>query len=72
MFPSTLATGLTGTRDPSKETVDNPLFMPSRRFGDEEDMGGLILYLASRAGAFCNGLALVPDGGKLSTMPSEY
>lgn len=72
MFPSEIASGLIKTRDPSKETSKDELFIPARRFGDEEDMAGAILFLASRGGAYCNGLALVPDGGKLSTIPSEY
>ncbi|KAI0013557.1 short chain dehydrogenase [Xylariaceae sp. FL0662B] len=72
VFPTELAMGLVGSRDPSTETIDNPLFIPARRFGSDEEMAGSILYLASRAGAFCNGLILMPDGGKISIMPSEY
>ncbi|RYC56177.1 hypothetical protein CHU98_g10035 [Xylaria longipes] len=64
--------GLTQGRDPSKESPSEILFIPARRFGGEEEMAGTALYLASRAGAYCNGLVLVNDGGKLSTMPSEY
>ncbi|RYP89899.1 hypothetical protein DL770_003992 [Monosporascus sp. CRB-9-2] len=72
LFPSELAGGLIATRDPSKESSDDPKFIPARRFGGEEEMGGSVLYLAGRAGAYCNGLILVNDGGKLSTIPSEY
>ncbi|RYP86135.1 hypothetical protein DL769_000813 [Monosporascus sp. CRB-8-3] len=72
LFPSELASGLIATRDPSKESSDDPMFIPARRFGGDEEMGGSVLYLAGRAGAYCNGLILVNDGGKLSTMPSEY
>jgi len=35
-------------------------------------MGGLMLYMASRAGAFLNGSVMVVDGGKLATMPATY
>ncbi|KAK6075014.1 short chain dehydrogenase reductase family [Seiridium cupressi] len=72
LFPSELAAGLIGSRDPGTEGSDHPGFIPSRRLGGEEDMGGTVLYLASRAGAFCNGLILVTDGGRLSVMLSEY
>ncbi|KAI0393939.1 short chain dehydrogenase [Xylariaceae sp. FL0594] len=72
LFPSELAQSLIATRDPSTEAPSDPLFIPARRFGGEEEMAGTVLYLASRAGSFCNGLVLVNDGGKLSTIPSEY
>lgn len=43
--------------------------VPLGRMGDEQDMGGQILYLASRAGAYCNGNIIVVDGGRLTTFP---
>ncbi|CAJ2509710.1 Uu.00g056100.m01.CDS01 [Anthostomella pinea] len=72
LFPSELAAGLIASRDPSKEGADELRFIPARRFGGDEEMAGTTLYLASRAGAYCNGLILVMDGGKLASMPSEY
>lgn len=71
-FPSELASGLIAGRDPSKETLDDMRYIPSRRFGGEEEMGGTVLYLASRAGSYCNGLVLLNDGGRLSVTNSEY
>lgn len=44
--------------------------IPMGRFGDEKDMGGTILYLASKAGSYCNGVVVVVDGGRLNTFPS--
>lgn len=44
--------------------------VPMQRMGDEKDMGGTMLYLASRAGAYTNGAVLVVDGGRLGTFPS--
>ncbi|KAI0138912.1 NAD(P)-binding protein [Hypoxylon sp. NC0597] len=46
--------------------------IPLERAGDELDMGGAILYLASRAGAYCNGTVIVTDGGRLTTFPSTF
>lgn len=72
LFPSELASNMIRNRDPGTETMDTPGYIPARRFGGDEEMGGTILYLAGRAGAFNNGLILVTDGGRLSIMPSEY
>jgi NAD(P)-dependent dehydrogenase (short-subunit alcohol dehydrogenase family) len=46
--------------------------VPMRRPGLAEDMQGLILYLASRAGAYVNGNVAVVDGGRLSLACSTY
>ncbi|KAH6852933.1 short-chain dehydrogenase [Alternaria rosae] len=71
-FPSEMANAVIEGRDPSMESVDDPNFIPARRFGGEEEMGGTVLYLASRAGSFCNGLVLVNDGGRLGVTTSTY
>lgn len=56
--------------------TDRPGFnvgtIPAGRFGTEEDMRGTVLYLASRAGAYSNGVVLITDGGRLSQIPSSY
>ena len=72
VFPSEMANAVIEGRDPSTESVDDPNFIPARRFGGEEEMGGTVLYLASRAGSFCNGLVLVNDGGRLGVTTSSY
>ncbi|KAI2635128.1 short-chain dehydrogenase [Xylaria nigripes] len=72
LFPSELAKAVIGSRNPATETHDNKDYIPARRFGGTEEMSGSILYLASRAGSFCNGLVLVYDGGRLAVMHSEY
>ncbi|RYN97591.1 hypothetical protein AA0119_g7317 [Alternaria tenuissima] len=71
-FPSEMANTIIESRDPSTESVDDPNFIPARRFGGEEEMSGTILYLASRAGSFCNGLILANDGGRLGVTMSTY
>ncbi|KAI5866311.1 NAD(P)-binding protein [Durotheca rogersii] len=46
--------------------------IPLERPGYDQDMGGVILYLASKAGAYCNGTVVVTDGGRLTTFPSTF
>ncbi|KAK3994385.1 gluconate 5-dehydrogenase [Cladorrhinum sp. PSN332] len=72
LFPSELASGLIGQRDAGKESYDDPWFIPARRFGGDEEMAGLILYLAGRPGSYCNGSVFVADGGRLSVMLGSY
>lgn len=60
------------TRDPGTESFDHPKYIPARRFGQAEEMEGTVLYLASRAGAFCNGLILLNDGGRLGLITGTY
>jgi NAD(P)-dependent dehydrogenase (short-subunit alcohol dehydrogenase family) len=71
-FPSEMTDSILSSRDPSMETLDDAEFIPARRFGSEEEMGGTMVYLASRAGAFCNGMVLVNDGGRLGVTVSTY
>lgn len=46
--------------------------VPTGRMGNVHDMAGSILYLVSRAGAYCNGNIMVVDGGRLGLFPSTY
>ena len=66
MYPSDLAAGLIGDGVFPKEKI------PAQRSGTPEDMAGVILFLTSRAGAYCNGNVVVTDGGRLSVMPAVY
>jgi NAD(P)-dependent dehydrogenase (short-subunit alcohol dehydrogenase family) len=36
---------------------------PRKRIGTPEDMAGVAIYLASRAGAYVNGVVIPVDGG---------
>lgn len=47
-----------------------PEVVPLQRAGMPQDMGGSLIYLASRAGAYCNGASIVVDGGRIGTFPS--
>lgn len=66
VFPSELAADIIGDGVFPKETI------PAERIGSPEDMAGSILYLTSRAGAYCNGNVVVIDGGRLSLLPATY
>ncbi|KAG0645766.1 Short-chain dehydrogenase reductase SAT3 [Hyphodiscus hymeniophilus] len=66
LFPSELAAGIIG------DGVFPKTKIPLERAGSEEDMAGCILFLTSRAGAYCTGNVLVIDGGRLSIMPASY
>jgi NAD(P)-dependent dehydrogenase (short-subunit alcohol dehydrogenase family) len=46
--------------------------VPMRRLGDEKDMAGTLLYLASRAGAYTNGAVVTVDGGRLGNFPAAF
>ncbi len=72
MFPSELANGLLASRNPEDEGYGHPLFLPTQRFGGEEEMGGTILYLASRAGAYCDGVIVPFDGGRMAVTTANY
>jgi NAD(P)-dependent dehydrogenase (short-subunit alcohol dehydrogenase family) len=72
VFPSELSAPLLQGRDGTKEGAFPKSFIPLEKTGDEQDMAGTILYLASRSGAYLNGLILVIDGGRLTILPSSY
>lgn len=46
--------------------------VPLGRMGDEQDMAGTILYLASRAGSYCNGNLITVDGGRLNNFATTF
>ena len=57
----------------AQEGVRVPAEMvPMQRMGEEQEMAGTLLYLASRAGAYTNGAVIVVDGGRLGTFPSVF
>ncbi|POR37279.1 Rhamnolipids biosynthesis 3-oxoacyl-[acyl-carrier-protein] reductase [Tolypocladium paradoxum] len=72
IFPSELsAPFLTSLQDESGEYGAVPRDMiPMQRLGEATDMAGTMLYLASGAGAYCNGAVVVLDGGRLGMFPS--
>lgn len=64
-----IAPGLVKT-DFARALWDNPAYLqevlsdtPLGRIGEPEDIGGIAVFLASRAGAFITGQTIVADGG---------
>jgi 2-deoxy-D-gluconate 3-dehydrogenase len=61
-----LSTGVGGGGDVEGTDWDTVGAMnPSKRVGTPEDIGGLALFLCSRAGAFTVGEVITCDGGSL-------
>lgn len=46
--------------------------IPMQRVGNLEDVGGLILFMASKAGSYHNGAVQLVDGSLLSVLPSVW
>ncbi|KIJ34932.1 hypothetical protein M422DRAFT_181466, partial [Sphaerobolus stellatus SS14] len=46
--------------------------VPLGRMGTAEDMGSLILFLATRGGAYISGSIMTTDGARLTQFPSTY
>jgi NAD(P)-dependent dehydrogenase (short-subunit alcohol dehydrogenase family) len=46
--------------------------IPATRGGSEEDLAGLIVWLASNSGGYINGNILLTDGGRISVAPAVY
>jgi len=60
------------TKAYTEEGAFSRAYQPAERAGSKEDVAGITLYMASRAGAFLNGSVILLDGGKLATMPASY
>jgi len=56
--------------DPTQEGSIDGGCIPLQRVGSEDDIAGVILFLASKAGAYISGVDLASDGGMLAVPPS--
>ncbi|KAK9472529.1 uncharacterized protein V1510DRAFT_417006 [Dipodascopsis tothii] len=70
IFPSEMTTGAPDVAAKLAEVARTAI--PLGRIGDNAEIAGTALYLASRAGGYCNGLAVVIDGGRVSILPAVY
>ncbi|CAG8052989.1 unnamed protein product [Penicillium olsonii] len=46
--------------------------IPATRSGSEEDIAGLVIWLASNSGGYINGNIVITDGGRISVVPAVY
>ncbi|KAH8884620.1 short-chain dehydrogenase/reductase [Thozetella sp. PMI_491] len=72
VFPSQITHGIIDASRNLPPAEWAARFAPVPRLGNPDDMAGIILWLASRAGAWLSGNVVVVDGGKLSVVPSTY
>ncbi|PFH59644.1 hypothetical protein XA68_12080 [Ophiocordyceps unilateralis] len=74
IYPSEMTedTMLKNTSDPRKEGAMPKEMIPLERSGTEEEMAGVALFLASKAGGYLDGTVLLTDGGRAGIVPSAY
>ncbi|ANB15582.1 oxidoreductase [Sugiyamaella lignohabitans] len=63
IFPTDMSGGLLSEK--LKQTI------PMQKFGEPEEIAGLVLYLSSKAGSYSHGTNHVIDGGRLLTVPAS-
>ncbi|RNJ56204.1 hypothetical protein D7B24_007587 [Verticillium nonalfalfae] len=71
LFPSEMAAPIVKLYTGDGQDIPKAM-IPMQRMGDEQDMAGVLLFLASRAGAYCNGAVIKVDGGRLENFPSTW
>lgn len=62
-FPSDMTAGFFEAVPNLEQTMLEKI--PAKRFGSQEDIGGMLIFLASRAGAYLSGTVTALDGGFL-------
>lgn len=72
VFPTDMSQILMEGRKPDEETPEHGWFIPAKRYGTTEDIGGLALFMASRAGGYLSGMSILNDGGHLALQPATY
>ena len=61
--PSRMSAGLTSWTKGDDMVAGVSGTIPLGRMGNEDDMGGACIFLASKAGSWCTGVILNVDGG---------
>jgi NAD(P)-dependent dehydrogenase (short-subunit alcohol dehydrogenase family) len=70
-FPSDMSANVAKQFEGSNGVMPREL-VPQQRMGNEDELAGTILYLASKAGGYCNGNVMVIDGGFLANHAGTY
>ncbi|KAK5137211.1 hypothetical protein LTR08_000716 [Meristemomyces frigidus] len=70
-FPSDMTAAVSKQYEGTGGVMPREL-VPRQRMGVEEEMAGTVLYLASRAGGYCNGTVIPVDGGFLANHAGTY
>ncbi|RMY78425.1 hypothetical protein D0863_00677 [Hortaea werneckii] len=70
-FPTDMTTAVSKQWESTGGVMPREL-VPQQRMGNQEEMAGTILYLASKAGGYCNGNVMVIDGGFLQNHAGVY
>ena len=73
--PGLIATEMTANRGGVEKTIEGAVagdVIPLQRWGSDDDIAGVGLFILSPAGAYLNGSVLLFDGGRLSVAPSAY
>ncbi|EED17910.1 short chain dehydrogenase/reductase family [Talaromyces stipitatus ATCC 10500] len=75
IYPSEMTTGRLrefGTQHGVTEGDAPKTAVPLTRLGSEQDIAGLVLFMAGASGGYLNGTIVISDGGRLASKPSSY
>lgn len=70
-FPSEMTTAVSKKYEETNGVMPQSV-VPQQRMGNADELAGTVLYLASRAGGYCNGNVMVIDGGFLQNHAGSY
>ncbi|GMF36080.1 unnamed protein product [Phytophthora fragariaefolia] len=69
LVPTKLSTGIALVTGKSFEELQKSI--PIERYGNESDMAGLAIFLASKASGWITGMVIASDGGQVFTMETD-
>ncbi|GMF25126.1 unnamed protein product [Phytophthora lilii] len=70
LVPSKLSMGIAYVTGKSFEELQKNI--PIQRYGNESDMAGLAIFLASKASGWITGMVIASDGGQVYTMETGF